>query len=320
MVGLGRKIQAWRTPSTPGTDGTGELDFAPFVLHRDYGGHFADVQALSWSSDSRFFVSASKDLTARIWSLDPEEGFGPTVLAGHREGVRNVWFSKSQESIYTVSRDGALFRWEYVPRPQTQGGQSQPSEDKLDERWRIVQREYFMQSNAKLKCACFHPSTNLLTVCFNNGLFSIYELPSFANIHTLSIASSPISNVAINKSGEWLAFGSAKTGQLLVWEHASESHILKQSSHLDTLTTLSFSHHYRRRRWTHQNLGHLIRLPYRHFHRTFLRGDSICILSARKYPLYLIPRWKCACLGHAPLPEFSYLHSTHSPPIFLTRN
>jgi periodic tryptophan protein 2 len=45
----------------------------------------------------------------------------------------------------------------------------------------------------------------------------------------------------MNKSGEWLALGSAKTGQLLVWEHTSESNILKQSSHLDTMTTLSYS-------------------------------------------------------------------------------
>lgn len=239
MVGLGRKIQAWRTPSTPGTDANGELDFAPFILHREYGGHFDEVRHLSWSGDARFFVSSSKDLTARLWSLDPEEGFEPTVLAGHRQQVRNAWFSASQESIYTVSQDGALFRWEYVSKAQ-QNGEEEESTDPTDERWRIVQREYFMQ-NAKLKCACYHAATNLLTVCFDNGLFSLYEIPSFSNIHTLSIASSPIATVIINKSGEWLAFGSAKTGQLLVWEHASESNILKQSSHLDTMTTISYS-------------------------------------------------------------------------------
>ncbi|KIX09670.1 uncharacterized protein Z518_00751 [Rhinocladiella mackenziei CBS 650.93] len=236
-VGLGRKIQTWKTPSAPGGDANGELDFAPFVLHREYGGHFDEVRHLSWSGDSRFFLSASKDLTARIWSLDPEEGFEPTVLSGHRQQVRNVWFSADQESIFTVSEDGALFRWEFVPSQQNH---EQESTELADERWRIVQRNYFMQ-NAKLRCASFHPSTNLLTVCFDNGLFSLYEIPSFSNIHNLSMASSPISAVTINRSGEWLAFGSSKTGQLLVWEHASESNILKQSSHLDTMTTLTYS-------------------------------------------------------------------------------
>ncbi|OCT52686.1 Periodic tryptophan protein 2 like protein [Cladophialophora carrionii] len=237
VVGMGRKIQAWRTPTTPGQGTDGDLDFAPFILHREYGGHFDEVRHLSWSGDSRFFLSASKDLTARIWSLDPEEGFEPTVLSGHRQQVRNVWFSADQESIYTVSEDGALFRWGYQ---SSQPENDEDSTDPSDERWRIVQREYFMQ-NAKLRCACYHPSTNLLTVCFDNGLFSLYEIPSFSNIHSLSMASSRISAVAVNQTGEWLAFGSSQTGQLLVWEHASESNILKQSSHLDAMTTLTYS-------------------------------------------------------------------------------
>lgn len=237
IVGLGRKIQAWKTPSTPSGDANGELEFAPFILHREYGGHFDEVRHLSWSGDSRFFLSSSKDLTSRIWSLDPEDGFDPTTLSGHRQQVRNAWFSASQEAIYTISEDGALFRWEFVPKQQDD---QEESADPVDERWRIVERNYFMQ-NAKLKCATFHPQTGLLTACFDNGLFSLYELPSFSNIHSLSLASSPISAVATNKTGEWLALGSSKTGHLLVWEHASESNILKQSSHLDTMTTLSYS-------------------------------------------------------------------------------
>jgi periodic tryptophan protein 2 len=236
VVGLGRKIQAWKTPSAPSGEGNGELEFAPFVLHREYGGHFDQVRHLSWSGDSRFFLSSSKDLSARIWSLDPEEGFEPTVLSGHRQQVRAAWFSASQEAIFTVSEDGALFQWEFVASQQQEEDDTEPS----DEKWRIVQKNYFMQ-NAKLKCASFHPETGLLTVCFDNGLFSLYEIPSFSNIHSLSMAASPISAVTINKTGEWLALGSSKTGQLLVWEHASESNILKQSSHLDTMTTLSYS-------------------------------------------------------------------------------
>lgn len=240
VVGVAKRIQAWQTPRTPGTDAEGELEFAPFVLHRDYGGHFDEVRHLSWSGDSRFFVSSSRDLTARLWSLDPEIGFEPTVLSGHRQQVRAAWFSASQESIYTVSEDGALFRWEFVSRAVRNGDDEDMADPDDDERWRIVKKDFFMQ-NAKLKCAAFNPSTSLLTVCFDSGLFSIYELPSFSNLHSLSMASSPISAVSINKSGEWLALGSSKTGQLLVWEHTSESNILKQSSHLDTMTTLSYS-------------------------------------------------------------------------------
>ena len=98
-VGLGRLVELWHTPSTPDTNVDGELEFAPFVRHRIFAGHHDTVQSLEWSSDSRFLLSASKDLTARIWSLDPEEGFVPTALAGHREGVLGAWFSSNQESV-----------------------------------------------------------------------------------------------------------------------------------------------------------------------------------------------------------------------------
>lgn len=47
--------------------------------------------------------------------------------------------------------------------------------------------------------------------------------------------------MSINKSGEWLAFGASKLGQLLVWEWQSESYILKQQGHFDAMNTLAYS-------------------------------------------------------------------------------
>lgn len=60
-------------------------------------------------------------------------------------------------------------------------------------------------------------------------------------IHLLSVSQSNIDFVTINKSGEWLAFGSSKHGQLLVWEWQSESYILKQQGHLDSMNSLTYS-------------------------------------------------------------------------------
>ena len=95
---IGRKIEVWHTPSTPDV-ADGDLEFAPFVRHRTYTGHYDNVQSIEWSSDSRFFLTASKDLTARIWSLDPEVGFEPTTIGGHRQAVVGAWFSKDQETV-----------------------------------------------------------------------------------------------------------------------------------------------------------------------------------------------------------------------------
>lgn len=45
----------------------------------------------------------------------------------------------------------------------------------------------------------------------------------------------------MNKTGEWLAFGASKLGQLLVWEWQSESYILKQQGHYDSMNALVYS-------------------------------------------------------------------------------
>jgi periodic tryptophan protein 2 len=242
-VGLGRHIEVWHTPSTP--DQNGELEFAPFVRHRVYAGHYDTIRSIEWSSDSRFFLSAAKDLTARIWSLDPEEGFIPTTLAGHREGVLGAYFSKDQETIYTISKDGAVFQWKYQRNPKAPEPDSDEEMDGAEEdsqtRWRINERHYFLQNNAKVNCAAYHADSNLLVAGFSNGVFGLYEMPEFNMIHTLSISQNDIDFVTVNKTGEWLAFGASKLGQLLVWEWQSESYILKQQGHFDSMNALVYS-------------------------------------------------------------------------------
>lgn len=233
----------WHVPSTPESNAEGELDFAPFVRHHSHAGHFDDVRSIVWSSDSRFFLTASQDLTARIWSLNPEDGFQPTVLSGHKQAVINAWFSEDQETIYTVSKDGAVFTWKYVkPKNRIDDGQmDEDDDDDSDMRWRIVEKHFFMQGSAHVRCAAFHPSSNLLVAGFSDGLFGLYEMPDFNNIHKLSISQNDIDFVTINTSGEWLAFGASKLGQLLVWEWQSESYILKQQGHFDSMNSLVYA-------------------------------------------------------------------------------
>ncbi|RYP69551.1 hypothetical protein DL771_006066 [Monosporascus sp. 5C6A] len=243
-VGLGRKIEVWQVPSTPDVNADGQLEFAPFVRHHTHTGHFDDVRWIEWSNDSRFFLTASKDLTTRIWSLNTEEGFTPTVLSGHKQAVVGAWFSKDQETIYTVSKDGAVFDWKYTRHPDApppDDDEDMEDADDSDMRWRIVRRHYFMQNNAHVRCASFHPDSNLLVAGFSNGIFGLYEMPDFNTIHTLSISQNEIDFVTINKSGEWLAFGASKLGQLLVWEWQSESYILKQQGHFDSMNSLVYS-------------------------------------------------------------------------------
>ena len=166
----------------------------------------------------------------------------PTTMAGHREGLLGAWFSSDQEAIYTISHDGALFHWTYSRKLQdNEDGYTMEEDDDSQLNWRITHRHYFMQNNAKVKCAAYHAKSNLIVAGFSNGIFGLYEMPDFNMIHTLSISQNKIDNVTLNCSGEWLAFGASKLGQLLVWEWQSESYILKQQGHFDSMNALIYS-------------------------------------------------------------------------------
>ena len=56
-----------------------------------------------------------------------------------------------------------------------------------------------------------------------------------------SISHQKISSVAVNSSGEWLAFGCKEVGQLLVWEWQSESYIMRQQGHHYDMNILAYS-------------------------------------------------------------------------------
>src|ERR1700760_3502111 len=56
-----------------------------------------------------------------------------------------------------------------------------------------------------------------------------------------SVSQTTVSHVLINSTGNWLALSSAKLSQLLVWDWQSESYILKQQSHHDSLNALAYT-------------------------------------------------------------------------------
>lgn len=178
-------------------------------------------------------------MTARIWSVSQDESLAQTTLSGHRQAIVGAWFSKDQETIYTVSKDGALFIWKYMLRYDAPDDADENDDQNLQ--WGIAQRHFFMQNNAHVTCAQFHADSNLLVTGFSHGLFFVHELPSFAQIQSLGISQNDIDYIAINKTGEWLAFGASNLGQLLVWEWQSESYVLKQQSHFDSMNTIAYS-------------------------------------------------------------------------------
>ncbi|KAG8926587.1 hypothetical protein FRC02_008788 [Tulasnella sp. 418] len=243
-VSHGPHVQVWKTPNHL------LREFAPFTLHRTYTGHHDDVVSIQWTSDSSCFISTSRDMTARLYTLNPVEGFRPKTFTGHKDVLLNAFVSSDGQHVYTISRDGAVFTWKSKDADnldedsQDEGSSTGPSDHEntfANTRWGIHSRHYFNQERIRVTSAVWHSPSNLLIVGFSSGVFGLWEMPSFINIHTLSISQEKISSIAINPSGEWLAFGATKLGQLLVWEWQSESYILKQQGHYFDMNTLSYS-------------------------------------------------------------------------------
>lgn len=157
-----------------------------------------------------------------------------------------------------MSRDGAVFTWnakktlaeddsdvemDILDLPSTSASAAEKAAEfaAAYTRWGVSNRHFFNQAGTKVACATFHAQTSLLIVGFSTGVFGLWEMPDFTPVHTLSISNEKISSVAVSPSGEWLAFGAAKLGQLLVWEWQSESYVLKQQGHYYDMNTLSFS-------------------------------------------------------------------------------
>ncbi|BAF17978.1 periodic tryptophan protein 2 [Oryza sativa Japonica Group] len=180
---------------------------------------------------------------------------------------------------YTITKDGAIFTWNLVegsddsppPSPGTpeqeavQDGEAEldGDEPELDggsrkrksfgeseepdttplhfTRWELQKKDFFMQSPAKLTACDYHRELDMVVVGFSNGVFGLYQMPDFVCLHLLSISREKITTAIFNSLGNWLVFGCAKLGQLLVWEWRSESYILKQQGHYFDVNCIAYS-------------------------------------------------------------------------------
>lgn len=245
-AGVGKLVQLWRTPGF-------RKVFAPFELVKTLTGCHDTVTCIGWSSDSCWLVAGSKDLTAKVFSAIRLQEHRSVTLSGHRDVLVGVYFSKTlvredDIGLYTVSRDGALFEWRYVPKEdvvmevEDEVGKKKmkTSINLTTGKWSLVDKRFFKQT-AKLTTCDYHPGLGIIVVGFSTGIFGIYQLPDFTCYHLLSISTKKISTAVFNAAGNWIALGCASLGQLLVWEWRTESQILKQQGHYFDVNCLAFS-------------------------------------------------------------------------------
>ncbi|KAJ0076070.1 hypothetical protein Patl1_34448 [Pistacia atlantica] len=273
-VGTGKLVQIWRSPGF-------KKEVFALELIRTLADCNDKVTALNWSPDSKYLLVGSKDLAARLFyvkeKLKGVHSNKPFLLLGHRDSVVGCFFGVDKKSgrvnrIFTIARDCYIFSWGYSgndgkideiseegsepPSPGTPGKESDGKkrkdfdgkdgdlceEEYLHKRkWELLRKDDFPQAPAKLTACDYHKGLDMLVVGFSNGVFGLYQMPDFVCIHLLSISREKITTAVFNELGNWLTFGCAKLGQLLVWEWRSESYILKQQGHYFDVNCLAYS-------------------------------------------------------------------------------
>uniref|UniRef100_A0A383VAW3 Small-subunit processome Utp12 domain-containing protein n=1 Tax=Tetradesmus obliquus TaxID=3088 RepID=A0A383VAW3_TETOB len=270
-VAVGKLLQVWHSPGF-------DKQLSPMQLLRTYGTCHDTITDIDWSADGQFIAAASKDLTARVYSLNPIPGWTPPTLAGHKDALVGVFFTiaATQQAaqlagqqpvvLYTVSKDGALFGWSLTGQTAPPAAAAEAADDDAEAAeaaeaaagseqqqqqqqlpplaqggWVLSCKHFFMQRGARLSAADYHRPSGVLVVGFSNGLFELYQLPEFQVLQTLSVSHERISTAAFNAGGDWLALGCAKLGQLLVWEWRSEGYVLRQQGHYFDVSCACYS-------------------------------------------------------------------------------
>lgn len=108
-VATGKKCKIFETPAVD------HKTFSPLVLYKKYANiHSDDIAGISWSTDSRFMLTWSNDLTVKLMSLHKIPGFLPFTFSGNHKKIVNAFFSQDNSRIFTVSQNGVVLLWKWT--------------------------------------------------------------------------------------------------------------------------------------------------------------------------------------------------------------
>ena len=254
------RVQLWRVPNA-----ATNKRFVAFSLVKTMTGHADQIKTITWSRCGRYIVTAGADMVARVYKVDAEGHVAPTVLQGHKHALVGAFFSyppndhvlESMEGaeendvcgIVTVGKDGAAFEWRF----DMKRGKLLTRHGEAVEHLLSLERDIGLPENTNEEqseretyrpwiASCqFNADLGLLIIGHVNGSFALFKQGLLLDarmelVHGLSLSTRHIDAVAISPDGQWVAFGSGPTGQLLVWEWGTETYIFKQSSNVEYRT------------------------------------------------------------------------------------
>ena len=251
-----RLVQLWLAPARR------RRELAPFTKLQTFGGATRDATCLRWSRDSTMLACGSDDTTVRVYLVSfygdddgdaassdddaPTVRVTPYVLAAHRDAVVGAFWGATSAgaaaTLVSCARDCVVVFWD-LQTPDEAGNKSA----KLGAKhflWSDANDSELRVSNGALVAVDQNAARELLVAAFSGGVFAVYETSGdrrCACVHRLSVARGEIDAIALDRTGERIAMGSKRFGQLVVWEWRSETFALKQQGHDHEATCVAWS-------------------------------------------------------------------------------
>ena len=228
-------------------------DYEPITL----SGHSSAIVSVFFTYDSSNKSridkchSVSQDGTLVTWTYRREEGRELNVVTS---ATVDLVDDEDEDDAMQGLRDKAVNFFSGGMTPSSEKGLASPQyliglDDETNQakklvhtRWSVEKRHYFDHGGSHVSAVSFCERSQILGVGLTSGVFGLYEMPSMANIHSLSVGSKQlIKTCVLNQTGEWLALGCPSSQQLLVWEWRSETYVLKQRGHAYGMRCMAYS-------------------------------------------------------------------------------
>ncbi|OII75621.1 hypothetical protein cand_026920 [Cryptosporidium andersoni] len=177
------------------------------ILKRQYIVHSGYINSIDWSKDDLYIVTSSNDMTVRLFSRENMKDFDTLAFVDHRYPVISAYFTKSMDSIISMSTEGVFIKWKFLdskknekikensgklilPRQLYNKKMINSKNLKLNlskfskGKWIQEYKYYVYQTNnSKISSCKFHIELNLLVTATTNGIFSIYDINDIENMN-----------------------------------------------------------------------------------------------------------------------------------------
>lgn len=185
-------------------------------------GHRDRLVGAFFSKDGKSAYSVARDGAVFTWTFQmvdwvPRKGESETGPKANNDSEDDMDVDRSDDGIDGRAEESKTKR-EKSNEQALARKLSRDSEKRQKGSWTLTAREFLWEPHTQVTSVDFNKSTGMLVVGFNKGVFGLYEMPGCTSVHRLSVSSHSLNTACINSTGEWLALGSTRLGQLLVWE------------------------------------------------------------------------------------------------------